>query len=162
MTGFKYNIQHLLLFAGFMVCGQLFSCKAKQAGQAAAPEEKCAFYNIKLTRDSVLNKTSAEITHVNIVDTKVRYVPDESKASEPSFLKIIIIHPGDKKTYAYTEHPLYKRLDLYSESGKIESKSISLSQGQVFLRIPYFGKFKKMIITETVNFKESPTLIVLK
>lgn len=127
--------------------------------QAVQEQERCGFFTIRLERDTVTNKTTASLSDLKVVDTKVRYVLDEAKSHEPNFLKIEVIY-SDHKINAFTEHPLYKRLDLYSESGKIESKSISLSQGEVFLRIPYFGAYKRINIVPTVNFKELPAIII--
>lgn len=97
---------------------------------------------------------------VNVVNSKLRYFIDENKKKEPNYLHFTITYKNGKVIEANTEHPLFKRFDLYSESGKIESKSISLSQGEVFLRVPYFGKYKRISITEIINFKERPVIVI--
>ena len=137
----------------------LFSCRAKKAVKQV-PQEKTVFYTLLLTKDSLLNKTTAELKNANIIDTKVRYNIDETKTHDPNFLKIEITEKGGKMVNVFTEHPLYKRLELYSESGKIESKLIPLSQGEVTFRIPYFEKYKRITIVEVVNFKELKPIIL--
>lgn len=136
-----------------------FSCKVKEVKKETI-EEQCAFITIKVTRDSLAKKTSFQVTNINVVNSKLRYIVDEAKTREPNFLHITLIHKSGKVIEANTEHPLFKRFDLYSESGKIESKSISLSQGELFLRVPYFGKYKSINITETINYKEAPVFVI--
>lgn len=100
--------------------------------------------------------------NVNVVDSKVRHVIDVAKTKEPNFLKIQILYTNNKVVDLVTEHPLYKRFDLYSESGKIESKLISLSQDLLIFRAPYFDQYKKITILETINFKQSAPIILKK
>ncbi len=136
----------------------LFSCKAKQTPEPE--QEQGAFITLTLTRDSVATKTNFAISNVMVVNSKIRYLIDDIKKKDPNFLHITITYKNGKAIECYTEHPLFKRLDLYSESGKIESKSISLSQGEVVLRVPYFGKYKTVTIAETINFKEVQQVVL--
>ncbi|MBL7932309.1 MAG: hypothetical protein JNL60_10420 [Bacteroidia bacterium] len=147
----------LSLFAQLIV---FCSCKVKEIKKQEMAEEQCAFITIKASRDSIADKTTFRITNINVVNSKIRYVVDENKKREPNFLHITINYKNGKVIEANTEHPLFKRLDLYSESGKIEAKSISLSQGELFLRVPYFGKYKSIQIAETINFKERPIVVI--
>jgi|GEM_PF-1817314 len=156
----KLKNKILILFVFFCSGVYLHSCKAKKAVKTAVPDENCAFYAFKLSRDTILNKTRAEITNVNVVNSKVRYVVDEEKSRGPYFLKIEILYPGNKTIEAFTEHPLYKRVEIYSESGEITSKLISLSQGEVFLRVPSFGNYKRITISEIVDHKTFESIIL--
>ncbi|MES2681282.1 MAG: hypothetical protein V4635_15410 [Bacteroidota bacterium] len=131
----------------------LFSCKPPKTA-ATEPVEKTAFFTIALTRDSVAKKTGVELKNINVVDQKIRYNIDEGQSQNPYFLKIEIEYKNGRVITAFTEHPLYKHLEIYSESGKIESKLIPLSQGEVTARVPYFEKYKKITVVEIVNFKE--------
>ena len=116
--------------------------------------EKTAFYTIKAIKDTIKNTTTFSVTTIQIADTKINYKIDANQSKNPYFLKIEIVDKNNTIINAFTEHPLFKRFDLYRESGEIESKSISLQQGEVVLRVPYFSDYKKMNITETVNFKQ--------
>ena len=116
--------------------------------------EKTAFYTIKAIKDTIKNTTTFSVTTIQIADTKINYKIDANQSKNPYFLKIEIVDKNNTFINAFTEHPLFKRFDLYRESGEIESKSISLQQGEVVLRVPYFSDYKKMNITETVNFKQ--------
>jgi hypothetical protein len=116
--------------------------------------EKTAFYTIKAIKDTIKNTTTFSVTTIQIAGTKINYKIDVNQSKNPYFLKIEIVDKNNTIINAFTEHPLFKRFDLYRESGEIESKSISLQQGEVVLRVPYFSDYKKMNITETVNFKQ--------
>ncbi|PBQ31597.1 hypothetical protein CNR22_07395 [Sphingobacteriaceae bacterium] len=140
----------------------LFACKSTKPKELAEIPEKTAFYTIELTRDTIANKTSAVVKNINVVDSKVRHTIDETKTKGPNYLKIQILYKNNKVVNLVTEHPLYKHFDLYSESGKIESKLISLSQDLLIFRAPYFDQFKKITILETINFKESAPIILKK
>ncbi len=115
--------------------------------------EKTAFYTLKVNKDTIKNITTFSITTIQLADVKLNYKIDENQSKNPNFLKIEIVDENKNSIHAFTEHPLFKRFDLYRESGEIESKSISLQQGEVVLRVPYFAEYKKINITETVNFK---------
>ena len=115
--------------------------------------EKTAFYTLKVTKDTIKNITTFSVTTIQLADVKLNYKIDENQSKNPNFLKIEIVDENKNIIHAFTEHPLFKRFDLYRESGEIESKSISLQQGEVVIRVPYFADYKTMNITETVNFK---------
>ena len=115
--------------------------------------EKTAFYTLKVSKDTIKNITTFSVTTIQLADVKLNYKIDEQQSKNPHFLKIEIIDENKNSIHAFTEHPLFKRFDLYRESGEIESKSISLQQGEVVLRVPYFADYKKINITETINFK---------
>lgn len=139
---------------GYVVLLAAFGCKSKKPHeQTKELEEKTAFYTLEVTRDTLKQLTSYKIINIQIANTKLNYRMDEEKAKEPNFLKIEILDKSNKTIKVITEHPLYKRFDLYSESGQIEAKLISLQKGEVTFRVPYFTEYKKMIISETVNGK---------
>lgn len=140
----------------------IFACKSTKSKEVAEIPEKTAFYTLELKRDTLATKTTVIVKNVNVVDSKVRHVIDVAKTKEPNFLKIQILYTNNKVVDLVTEHPLYKRFDLYSESGKIESKLISLSQDLLIFRAPYFDQYKKIKILETINFKQSAPIILKK
>lgn len=143
-----------------LVCFVLFSCKAKKIKAKDTVLEKTAFYTLKVVNDSVKKVRNFSVVKIDVVNTKINYWVDESKLTEPNFLKLEIIDKKDKTIKVFAEHPLFKRFDLYSESGQIESKLISLQQGEVVLRVPYFYDYKKIVITETVNRIASKQIII--
>jgi hypothetical protein len=150
-----------LLIVLIIFCSLAFGgCKARPVIKAQKPEEKSAFFTLAMSRDTVHQTTSAILKNVNVINTQIRYLPDEAKIKEPNFLKITIVYKNKRTIQAFTEHPLYKRFDLYSESGQIEPKLISLPQGEVVFRVPYFDDYKEVIIRETVSYKESATIIL--
>lgn len=154
-----YKIRHTIFTVITLCCVMLFACRtSKVKTQVVEPEEKSAFYTLNLAHDSVKRETKAAITNVTVANLKIRYQPDEAKSKESSFLRIEITYSNDKIVEAFTEHPLRKRFDLYSESGQIESKLISLPQGEVVFRVPYFGAYKKIRIVETIDRKASPPI----
>lgn len=154
---------NIIFFIAALLCSTalLFACRAKRVKtKKPAAVEQSAFFTLSLSRDTVAKQTSARIKNVTVVDAKTRYMPDEAKAKEPNFLRIEVIYKNDQVLQAITEHPLYKRFDLYSESGQIESKLISLPQGEVIFRLPYFEEYKRIRIVETIGYKESPPIIL--
>lgn len=140
----------------FMVFFAL-ACKTRTIEEkpvvAETPKEQGAFVNLKLQRDSINNKTLFKLAGVTVVDTKLRYVLDEAKAKAANFIQLEFVYSNGKSILVNAEHPLFKRFDLYEESGKIESKSISLSQGELFVKVPYYGKIKRLVLRETINYK---------
>lgn len=135
----------------FLALIGLLSCKVKKEEITENPVEKTAFYTIKVLNDSVKNVRNFSVLKVDIANTKINYREDESKQTEANFLELEVVDKKGKVIKVFTEHPLFKRVDLYSESGQIESKLISLQQGELVFRIPYFYDYKKIIIRETVN-----------
>jgi hypothetical protein len=133
-----------------MVC--FLACRTKPVPPPVV--EQTAFYTLSLNRDTVKNVTGFDITKVQVTNTKINYRIEEHYAKNPNFLKIEITDKSNHIINAFTDHPLYKRFDLYKESGEIESKSISLQQGETVFRVPYFSEYKKIKITETINFTE--------
>ncbi len=156
----NYKRYTYLFFVSRALCFALLlaGCRSKIKTQAVQPEEKSAFYTLTLSRDSTSKETKAAITNVIVANVKIRYQPDEAKAKEPNFLSIEITYKNNAVVRVFTEHPLYKRFDLYSESGQIESKLISLQKGEVVFRVPYFSDYKKIRITETVERKTAPPI----
>lgn len=140
----------------FMAVMVLAACKAKKVKTVAEPlPEKTAFYTLEALRDTVKKVTDFKLLKVTIVDTKIKYSADLAKAKNPDFLKIEITGKQSEPITAYTDHPLFKKFDLYSDSGEIASKLISLQKGQVTFRVPYFEEYKSIKITETIHFKVS-------
>lgn len=115
--------------------------------------EKTAFVTIQQIRDTILNTSSFKVIQLKVVDRKTTFRAQEEKSHDPDFLKLQFVNKNKTTVTVYTEHPLYKKFDLYSESGEIESKLISLQQGEVTFRIPFYGDYKAIHITETHNFK---------
>ncbi len=136
----------------------MWACKTKPAPPKLV--EKTAFYTLSVIRDSVKRTTAFSITKVQIANTKINYKIDDHYAKDANFLKIEIMDKSEHVIHAFTDHPLYKRFDLYQESGEIESKSISLQQGETVFRVPYFSEYKKIKITETINFKETKQITI--
>ncbi|MES2514803.1 MAG: hypothetical protein V4580_11695 [Bacteroidota bacterium] len=136
----------------------LLACRAKPAPPQVM--EQTAFYTLSLTRDTIKKNTTFTITKVQIAHTKINYHIDEQQAKNPHFLSIEITDKSNHVIHAFTDHPLYKRFDLYQESGEIESKSISLQQGETVFRVPYFSEYKKIKITETINFTQGKEITI--
>ena len=124
------------------------------------PVEKTAFYTIKATYDSVKNKTTYVVKSINVIDKATKPQSNIRHEQTPDYLKITVIDKSKHASSIITEHPLRKHVELFSESGEIESKSISLQQGEVIFKIPYYTPFKKIKITEVRNFKKTKTVIV--
>ncbi|MES2132622.1 MAG: hypothetical protein V4506_09735 [Bacteroidota bacterium] len=140
----------------FIAIVVLVACKAKKVKAVTEPlPEKAAFYTIEALRDTVKKVTDFKLLKVTVVDTKIKYNADFTKTKNPDFLKIEITGKQSEPIIVYTEHPLFKKFDLYSDSGEIASKLISLQKGQVTFRVPYFEEYKIIKITETINFKVS-------
>lgn len=132
----------------------------KVTKQYVPPEEQSAFYTFSATRDTVKNLTVFALKNITLVNTKIKYKVDEAKAKEPYYLRVQIIGNSDNMVQAVIEHPLYKRMEVFSEEGQIESNLISLPQAEFTLRIPYFEEHKKIKIMEVINFKESSPIIL--
>lgn len=152
------NYTHL--FFSFAVMSSLFFLSCKATKVVEVPVEKMAFYTLKVNRDTIKKETTFSVASVQVADAKLNYKLDTKQAKNPDFLKIEIIDKNERVISVLTEHPLFKRFDLYSESGEIESKSISLQQGEVTFRVPYYTDYKTIKITETINFKQSKQIIL--
>lgn len=119
--------------------------------------EKTAFYDFKFKHDSLSKKTIITINSIKVADTKINYVIDNAAKENQSFVYIEIKDRDGNEIKAYAEHPLYRKFDLYEESGKIESKLVSLSEADMTIRVPYYSPHEKIKITETIN--KTQTLI---
>lgn len=127
------------------------ACKTPKVAPTVLPE-KTAFYTIEATRDTVKQLTTFRVLKATIVDTRINYHADEAKVKSRDYLKIVIVTKHSAPVVAYSEHPLFKKLDLYEESGEISSKLISLPKGQVTVRVPCNEEYSTITITETINF----------
>jgi hypothetical protein len=152
------KVIHISLVAIFIVVTN--ACKSTKNSQIL--EEKTAFYSFQITKDTILNALKCELINVQIVDSKTRYTIDKEKEKNQNFLKIEVIDKAKKQMIAFCDHPLYKRFDLYSENGEIESKSVSLQKAELTIRIPYFKEYSVINITETVNFERKPIIVLKK
>ncbi len=146
-------------FKAFPVMMVLFCCTAKKIKEEKPVPEKTAFYTFAALRDTIKNTTVFRVLKVTVVNTKINYRVEFDKAKNPNSLKIEITDPH-KTITAYTDHPLFKKFDLYGDSGEIKSKLISLPKAEVTLRVPYFEEYKTIKITETINFKTSNPIIL--
>lgn len=153
----KHTINNILYV--LMALLLLTACKTRKAAPAVLPE-KTAFYTIEATRDTVKQVTTFKVLKVMVVDTKINYRVDEARAKSRDFLKFEIITKHSAPVIAYSEHPLFKKFDLYEETGEISSKLISLQKGQVTVRVPYTEDYTSIGITETINFKAGKPVIV--
>jgi len=145
-----------------VLCMSLFLfCKAKRVKpKAAEAQEQSAFYSFSALRDTVKRQTSFTLKNVTVANAKIKYNVDDAKTKLPSYLKIEIIDKNNKTVLAFAEHPLFKRMEVFNESGQIDSKLISLQEGEFTLRVPYFEAYKKIKITEVINFKESLPILL--
>lgn len=134
------------------------SCKTKK--QAKDLVEKTAFYTLTAIKDTVKNITTFKVTNIQVANSVLNKRSTDHQTHNPNFLYVQIIDQQKNIHEVYTEHPLYKRFDLYEESGEITSKSISLQQGDVTFRVPYYTNYKKIKISETVNFKTKKIIII--
>lgn len=157
--GMKQIIKHRFTWFGLMALFALAACKTRKETPIVLPE-KTAFYTIEATRDTVQQLTSFRVLKVTVVDTKINYRIDEVKAKSRDFLKFEIITKNGEPVIAYSEHPLFRKFDLYEETGEISSKLISLPKGQVTLRVPYHENYTSLKVTETINFKAGKPVIV--
>lgn len=137
----------------------LSACKARKVPPQELPE-KTAFYTIEAQRDTVKQLTSFKVLKVMIVDTKINYRVDEAKARQKDYLKLEILARNTAPIIAYAEHPLFKKFDLYEQTGEISSKLISLPKGQVTVRVPYYEEYSSIRITETIDFKTNKPIIL--
>ncbi len=151
------RINHILFSLAIALA--FASCKATKVPPAPLPE-KTAFYTIEATRDTVKQLTTFQVLKVMVVDTKINYHIDDAKAKSRDYLRFEIITKHSAPVIAYTGHPLFKKFDLYEETGEISSKLISLPKGQVTLRVPYTEDYTSVEITETINFKAGKPVIV--
>lgn len=149
-------------FVCLVLCMSLFLfCKAKRVKpHVAEVQEQSAFYSFSALRDTVKHQTDFTLKNVIIANAKIRYTVDEAKTKLPGYLKIEITDRNNRSVLAFAEHPLYKRMEVFNESGQIDSKLISLQQGEFTLRVPYFEAYKKIKITEVINFKESSPILL--
>ncbi len=130
----------------------LSACQTKKIKTTKTrSEEKTAFYDFKFKHDSLTKKTVITINNIKVVDTKINYLIDEEAARKQSYLFIEIKDKEGNVIKAYLEHPLYRKFDVYEESGKIESKLVSLSEADMAIRVPYYSPYEKIKITETIN-----------
>lgn len=144
---------------GFLL-GAIFLCSCKTAKVAGSLAEKTAFYTLTVIKDTVKNTTAFKVTNIQVANSVLNKRSTDHQAHNPNYLYVQVIDQQKNIYEVYTEHPLYKRFDLYEESGEITSKSISLQQGDVTFRVPYYSNYKKIKISETVNFETKKTIII--
>jgi len=137
------------------------ACRSKKIKTTKVkPEEKTAFYDLKFKHDSIQKKSIITINAIKVIDNKISYVLDDELAKKPSFVSIEITDKDKNTIKAYADHPLYRRFDLYEETGKIESKLVSLSEADMTIRVPYYSAYEKIKITETVNRTQTQVTIL--
>lgn len=143
--------------AFFVCCVFLIFCKPTKAQEV---KQKTAFYTIKLVYDSLKQKTIYTVKNITIVDQVTKEQNNVRYLQSPDYLKITVVDKSKNSNQIITEHPLHKHVELFSESGEIESKSISLQEGEVTFRVPYYVGFKKIKVTEVRNFKKKKQVII--
>jgi hypothetical protein len=94
-----------------------------------------------------------------VVDHKIDYVVDETAAKNNPNVLFEILDSNGNSIKAFTEHPLYRKFDVYEENGKIDAKMVSLPGAEMTIRVPYYSPFKKIKITETIN--QTQTLVTV-
>lgn len=139
-------------WAGLWLLLMVAACKARKAPLQELPV-KTAFYTIEAERDSMKRLTTFRIINVKVVDAQVNYRVDDARAGSRDYLKIEVRSKHAPPLTAYSEHPLFRKFDLYEEGGEIGSKLISLPKGRVTVRLPYYEPYSSIRITETVQFK---------
>lgn len=82
---------------------------------------------------------------------------DETPKENASYVCFEIKDKDGNDIKAYMAHPLYRKFDVYEESGKIESKLVSLSEADMTIRVPYYSPYEKIKITETINRTQTLT-----
>jgi len=97
---------------------------------------------------------------VKVADVKINQVPDEEAARKRSNIKIQITDKEKNTVITYIEHPLYRRFDVYEESGKIESKLVSLPEADMTIRVPYYVPYSKIELTETIDGKQGQSVVL--
>lgn len=146
----KKNITHIILF--LLVLGLGLACKPQKIKSTKTrAEEKTAFYDFKFRYDSVHKKSIITINNIKVIENKINYLIDEEASKKQSSVCIEITDKDKNIIKAYAEHPLYRKFDLYEESGKIEAKLVSLPEADMTIRVPYYSPYTKIKITETVN-----------
>lgn len=143
--------------APLVFCVFLLFCEPAEAQEV---KQKTAFYTIKLVYDSLNQKIFYKVKNVTVVDQVTREQSNIRYLQSPDYLKITIVDKSKHACQIITEHPLHKQVELFSESGEIESKSISLHEGEVTFRVPYYAVFKKIKITEVRDFKKKKPVII--
>lgn len=154
----KHNIY---IFTTLIFASVLFACKPAKINTAKTnPEEKTAFYDFKFKHDSINKKTIISINGIKIVDAKVAHTLDETAKEKGSYVCFEIKDKNGNEIKTCIEHPLYRKFDVYEESGKIESKLVSLSEADMTIRVPYYSPYEKIKITETINQTQTPVTIL--
>lgn len=141
-----YVISILCLLSVFFACTQRKIKTTKKPGA-----EKTAFYDLKFKYDSINKKSNISINSIKLADVKINYSIDEAARQKPSYVWIEITDSEGNQINACIEHPLYRKFDVYDESGKIESKLVSLTEADMTIRVPYYAPYKKIKLTETIN-----------
>ncbi|MCC6182373.1 MAG: hypothetical protein IT237_11125 [Bacteroidia bacterium] len=134
-----------------VICVVLFTA-CVSLKEKPLPIEKTAFYTFSIQRDTIKNQSQFKVLDVQIADTKINYHLNKAIEKEPYYIRLNIIDESKHQITALVSHPLYKRFDLYSETGEIESKSVKLQNAEFVLRVPFFSSYKTITFTETINF----------
>ncbi len=148
--GFFYLIS-MKVKCYIVICVVLFTA-CVSLKEKPLPIEKTAFYTFSIQRDTIKNQSQFKVLDVQIADTKINYHLNKAIEKEPYYIRLNIIDESKHQITALVSHPLYKRFDLYSETGEIESKSVKLQNAEFVLRVPFFSSYKTITFTETINF----------
>lgn len=148
--GFFYLIS-MKVKCYIVICVVLFTA-CVSLKEKPLPIEKTAFYTFSIQRDTIKNQSQFKVLDVQIADTKINYHLNKAIEKEPYYIRLNIIDEFKHQITALVSHPLYKRFDLYSETGEIESKSVKLQNAEFVLRVPFFSSYKTITFTETINF----------
>jgi hypothetical protein len=128
------------------------SCKSQKINTSQnKKEEKTAFYEFNFRYDSIAKKSIISLKGIKIADVKLNPAINLSNPKFLSSIAIEIIDIENNHIFGIAEHPLFKKIDVFSESGEIEAKIVSLFEADLIIRAPYYKPYKKIKITETIN-----------
>ena len=125
------------------------SCKTSKVNTTLTDvQEKTAFYDFSFKYDTVNKKSVITLQGVKEVDVRAKRDNNEEAKNKPYYIEIEIKDKNNNLITVFAEHPLFRKFDVYEESGKIEAKLVYLPEGSLTIRVPYFVPYKTIKLTE--------------
>ncbi len=122
-------------------------------------QAKIAFFVFTASKDSLSNVLDVTLKDKIITEGKLKPQQENTANSFPDCLKLVFSNGTTVLKEIYVEHPLYRRMDVFSENGTIESKSLHLPSSDFSLRMSWINNANKLLIYEYINYKKTNNVV---
>ena len=151
------------IFISFAFILYFSACKTPKdlSNKETQLQPKIAFFVFTVNKDSGSNNLNVILKDKIITEGKLKTQEEYTANSFPNALQLVFYNGKSMVKEIFIEHPLYKRVDVYQENGKIESKSFNLMKVDFSIRTGWTGDVNKLFIYEYINREKTKNVIKL-